>query len=142
MKRILLGLALAFCLLPSLSQAQTSLFTDATEVRASAVLTNSDVLSTTFTIPANAAAVHYYVDFTKGSLTSADFAPAGAMNGNPASSGYFKSAGKVQTLSTTGKYHIRVAREDFGTYRYGGIFVLGTGTVTSSLASVKIKFEY
>lgn len=130
------------CLAPSLSVAQSSLFPAATEVRASTVLTNSDVLSTTFTIAADVQAVHYYVEFTKGSLTSADFAPAGAMDNNPAAAGYYKSAGKAQTLSATGKYHIRVAREDFGAYRYGGIFALGTGTVASSVAGVKIKFEY
>lgn len=130
------------CLAPSLAVAQSSLFPDATEVRASAILTSSDVLSTTFTIPADVQAVHYYVDFTKGSLTSADFAPAAAMDDNPAAAGYYKSAGKTQTFSVTGKYHIRVAREDFGAYRYGGIFALGTGTATSSLAGIKIKFEY
>lgn len=141
--RIISVAALAIgCFTPSLSVAQSSLFADATEVRPSAILTSSDVLSTTFTIPADVQAVHYYVDFTKGSLTSADFAPAAAMNGNPAAAGYYKSAGKVQTLTTNGKYHIRVAREDFGAYRYGGIFALGTGTATSSLAAIKIKFEY
>lgn len=141
MKHILLGLVMVFCLVPSL-HAQTSLFQDATEVRASAVLTTSDALSTTFTIPADAKAVHYYVDFTKGSLTSATFAPAGAMDGNPAGSGYYKSAGVAQILENTGKYHIRVPREEFGSYRYGGIFASGSGTATGSLAGIKIKFEY
>ena len=142
MKRIFLALALVFCLVPSLSFAQPSLFNPSMQIRASAVLTNSDALSTTFTIPADAVAVHYFVDFTKGSLTSASFAPAGAMDGNPAATGYFKSAGRAQVIDTTGKYHIRVPREEFGAYRYGGIFSLGTGTVTSSLASIRIKFEY
>lgn len=60
-----------------------------TQIRAAAILTTSDVLSTTFTIPERnrAKAIHYYVDFTKGSLTSASIVPAGAASGNPLATG-------------------------------------------------------
>lgn len=142
MKRTLVALALGLaCLVPTISQAQTSLFAAETPVRATAVLTTSDVLSTTFTIPADAKAVHFYVNFTKGSLTSAEFAPAGAMSGNPAAAGYYKSLGDEQSVTVAGKYHIRVPRESFGAFRYAGIFSKGTGTPTGSDAVISVKFE-
>lgn len=142
MKNFLVALTLAIvCLVPALAPAQTSLYAPSQQVRASGVLTTSDVLSTTFTIPADAKAVHFYVDFTKGSLDSATFAPAGAMDGNPAATGYYKTTGKAENYTATGRFHIRVPREEFGAYRYGGIFTVGTGTTTSSNALIRVKFE-
>lgn len=143
MKRYLVALAVAFMamLVPEKAPAQSSLFNPATQIRTTAVLTSSDVLGTTFSIPADVKAVHYYINFTKGSLTDATFAPAGAMDGNPAAAGYYKTNAKAVTLSANAKVHIRVAREDIGAYRYGGIFTIGNGTATSSDALIYYKFE-
>lgn len=137
----LVAIAAAVCFEPSTAQAQASLYQEATALRASAVLTASDVYST-FTLPGGVKAVHFYVDFTKGSLTSASFAPGGAVDGNPAFSGYYRVAGLSQSLTADGRIHMRVPREDFGAHRYAAIVCTGVGTVTSSLASVKYKLEY
>lgn len=123
-------------------QAQSSLYKDSTEIRESAILTASDVLSTTFTVPQDVKAVHFYVDFTKGSLTDATFAPAGAKDGNPAATGYYKAAGYSQTLAADGRLHWRVPREALGAYQYAGVFAVGTGTATSSTAAISYKLEY
>lgn len=142
LSKLLLMSALAFMMVPAAAPAQTSLYTTATVIRAPAVLTTSDVIST-FTLPARAKAVHVYVDFTKGSLTDATFAPAGARDfGNPASSGYFKSLGEAVSVTATGKYHFRLPRETFGAYQYAGVFAVGGGTPTSSSAEISIKYEY
>lgn len=142
MKRILTALALVMAMFaPSIAAAQTSLFAPETQVRESGVLTTSDVLGTTFTIPSNAKAVHVYANYTAGSLTSADFAPAGAMSDNPAASGYYKAIDSIQNVTSTGRFHWRIPRESFGAYRYGGIFAKGTGTATGSNALLYIKFE-
>lgn len=144
MKRLLLAVAIAVaCFVsPAITRAQSSLFAAATPIRTTAVLTGSDVLGTTFTIPADVKAVHYYINFTKGSLTDATFAPAGAMDGNPAATGYYKTNAKAVTLAANARVHIRVERADIGAHRYGGIFTIGNGTATSSDALIYYKFEY
>jgi len=123
-------------------QAQARIPDQYTELRTTSVLTTSDALSTTFTIPNNVKALHFYIDFTKGSLTSVDFAPAAAMSGNPQASDYFKAVDFVTNLTASGKVHIRVPAERFGAATYAGIFAKGIGTTTSSSAYIAAKYEY
>lgn len=121
--------------------AQESLVSNATSVRSSAVLTTADVLSTTFTIPADVRAVDIYTTLTLGSLTNVIISPAGAKDGNPDSSGYFAATNYQKTYTASGTYVIRVPREEFGAYRYAGVFARGTGTVTNSFCQISYKFD-
>lgn len=117
-----------------------------TAIRASAILTTSNVLSTTITVPQAGGvipkAVHIYADFTIGSLTNVILTPAGAAQDNPVAASYYLCPDVAKTITATGAYHYRVALEEFGGAQYIGIFAKGTGTVTSSAVAVSYKFEY
>jgi hypothetical protein len=148
MKQLLAFLLIA-CFAISAAFAQTEpgvgmSTTNATSIRSSAILTTSDVLSTTFSLtePSHVKAIHYYVDFTVGSLTNATFTPAGACDGNPAAAGYYATQDAALTVTASGTYHIRVPVLYDGAPRYHGVFVRGTGTATSSLCAVKYRLEY
>lgn len=148
MKKMLSGfvMVMALCLFyvnPATAQWEGDLPpTTGTLIRGDTVLTTSNVLSTTFTLGARVKAVHFYVDYTKGSLTNATFTPAGARYGNPDATDYYASLDKVTTVTETGKYHIRVARNDFGASDYVGLLVKGSGTAAGSKAVTYAKFEY
>ena len=128
--------------LASLGTAGVVTNTSGTLIRHSAILTTSNVLTTTFTLPAAAKAAVFVVDFTKGSLTSADFTPAGAHYGNPAATGYYGNIDARVNVTADEKILIRVPREAFGSAVYGGLYIRGNGTATSSAASAAVKFEY
>lgn len=141
MKKLVVGLVLALCALVVPMQAQT--VPDATAVRASAILTGSDVLST-FTLPGAGSGTAYlnaYVPFTVGSLTSAYVWPCGSMDGNPLSTGYYKSLETSLTLTATGSYLYRIPLSAFGSGKYGGFLVKGTGTATSSAIGISVRQE-
>lgn len=118
--------------------------TDSVSIRDAAVLTQAAVLSTTFTVAElhRCKAIHYYIDFTTGSLTSATFIPAGAVEDNPAATGYYGNSADGLTLTTSGRYHIRCPIPNDGAAMYHGIFARGQGTVTDSSAAIYYKLEY
>ena len=136
-----LAILIAVAGLVSVAPAQSSLVTTATVLRTTATLTTSDVLSTA-TLPARVKAVLFYVDFDKGAATSGAFTPVGAIDANPAATGYYKLLGYAKTLTASDQYVIRVPREDFGAYQYYGIASIGVGTLTSTGARVWVKYEY
>ena len=136
------ALAIAFALAPAFALAQSSLYTTSTAIRAPLVLTTSDAITTTFTVPQDAKAVIFYTDLTLGSLTSGTFTPAGARDNNPAATGYFKAVAHERTFTADNRSVIRVPRAELGAYRYAGVFCRGAGTVTGSSASVRYKIEY
>lgn len=146
MKKLALTLMLIAACVGSVG-AQGSLVTAATSLRATAVLTNSDVY-TTATLPASCKAVDVYIAFTKGSATNGVFSLVGAIDDNPASTGYYRVINPHTneetsiTLTASGNYVMRVPRENFGAYRYWGVVTVGTGTMTSSDAIIKYKVEY
>lgn len=80
------------------------------------------------------------VDFTKGSLTTAEFKIEFSPNGTDwyqevaesTSAGVITETLVERQISATGKYRIPVAIKD----RYVRVSVKGTGTVTNSLMSV------
>ena len=141
----LLGIIAAVMCMFSVCYGQTgavSLGTIATQIRTSAILTTSDVLGTTFTIDARAKAVVYYVDWLKGSSTNAILSPCGAMDGNPVAGDYKVAYPYIATLTSEGKYCLRVPREQLGAYLYGGAFLRCTGTATGTTTTAYVKFEY
>jgi hypothetical protein len=119
-----------------------------TAIRTTAIVTTSDVLSTTFTIPevGRCKAIHYYISATIGSATNLTFTPAGALDTTvllgPASTGYYKNNAYAVTVTSTSTIHIRVPIPDDGGYKWHGIVSTGTGTMTSSDALIKYKLEY
>ena len=112
------------------------------DFRTTAVATASDVLGTTVALPANATAVVCYVTTDKGSATNFVITPAGAISGNPASTGYYGNTAKAQTLTNDGRHVVRFERVDFGAQKYCSVYCRVTGTPTSSGCSIQYKFEY
>jgi hypothetical protein len=147
MKKLIAVLFAVSVLVPSVSNAG--------QVRASAILTSSDVIST-FTLPRTGDATYYdvYCDFTKGSLDSCTIAPcacyiatpavtaSGVTNGGPAATSYYKPAVSntvtSYTMTATGSYRFRIPADQFGDYTYRGIFSIGTGTATSSHLTIYV----
>jgi hypothetical protein len=145
MRKLFLALFVGLLSLTGFAQEPGNVQTaDGTSIRASAVLTSSNVLSTTFTVAEarRAKAIHYYIAFTKGSLQNATFIPAGAMDDNPDATGYYGDASTSITVINTGNYHIRVPRSQDGGAVYHGIFSTASGSATSSDAVIKYKLEY
>lgn len=110
-------------------------------VRASAILTTSDVLTSAFSCgKARGGFVNIIIDFTKGSLTSADFTFYVSDNSDGSSPvELFDLAGNTtynQTASIKAMYTAFVAG-----YLYLFVAVKGTGTLTSSLAKVDIGYD-
>ena len=141
MKRIVAAIG-AILLVGSLAQAGDQgkpLTTQApTSIRTSAILTNADVNSTTFTLPADATAVRFYADFTIGSLTNVILTPIGQTGLGTA---VYSANGKAVTLTASDSTSFRINAEDFPG-RYVGIKAYGTGTTTNSLLVLKYKIEY
>lgn len=119
-----------------------------TAIRTTAIVTTSDVLSTTFTVAESkrAKAIHYYIAATIGSATNLTFTPAGAMSTavtlGPASTGYYGTPDAAITVTASGNYHIRVPIAYDGATTWHGILSKGTGTMTSSDALISYKLEY
>lgn len=136
-------LALMFLFVPTFAKAQSGMINPAKVLRSPAILTTSDVLTTT-SIPTDAKAVHLFIDFTKGSLDSATVSTVGQIDNvkTAGATSYYKTPGGALTLTATGRYHLRVPRDDIGTWRYSGINAIGVGTATGSSLGVKYKFEY
>lgn len=128
---------------------------DAGQVRAAAILTTADVVST-WTLPRTGDPDYYdvWATFTIGSLTNCDVVACGAYltspsstsagitNGGPAAAGYGKKPNNANgtavdsttsyTLTATGTYLLRFPKSAFGDYTFRGVFAKGNGTVTNS----------
>jgi ABC-type Fe3+-hydroxamate transport system substrate-binding protein len=117
-----------------------------TAIRTTAIITTSEVLSTTITVPYNAKALVVYADFTKGSATNAILTPCGANDngtaGYIAPTAYYQNAAYAATYTASGAYLLRVPIEAFGSNVSVGIRTLGTGTMTSSDMLLSYKWEY
>ena len=122
-----------------------------TALRTKAILTSSNVLSTTVSLAGknNVMGVMLYIDFTVGSLTNTILTAAGApalrSNGTHYPSGEFvkcaASNGQL-TLTATGLYSWYIPREYFGSSNDIGVFCIGTGTATNSLLGIDYKLVY
>lgn len=140
---VILACTLCF-VVPQITQAQT--VPDASAVRSSAILTTSDVLST-FTLPGAAGGEYLdvYIPFTLGSLTNATVTVASNLNGNTgnlvASTAYYRNDDTSRTLTATGNYLWRVPLSAFGSGKFGGFIVKGTGTATSSAIAISVRQE-
>lgn len=113
---------------------------------AGTVVSNTEALGTTFTIPGDTVAIHYLYEFTIGSLTNATISPAylptAASTGGDASTSYSKVAtGYCVTLSADRMGSIRVPREQFAGNSCFGAFYVSTGTTTSSDLILRYKLE-
>lgn len=123
--------------------------TAAVTIRSAAEVNNAaDVLSTTFTLsePQRCKAILYYIAFTTGSLTSATFKPAGAMDNSPAlgpaATGYYGNVDRQISVTGSGNYLIRCPINYDGGSKFHGIYSRGVGTQTGSSAVIKYKLEY
>lgn len=117
-------------------------------LRAAAVLTTADVLSTTKSVNYYVLgdAAHLYINISNmGSLTGITVMPCGArdaaIDGYIAPTNFYKDSGTSQTFTAAGQYHMRVPRESFGSADYWGVFCRGTGTATNSELEVTYKRE-
>lgn len=148
MKRLialaLMIMALCFFALPGFAARNSLNGTTATICRTTATLTTSDVIGTTFSLPQDAVGVYFYVEVDKGSLTNVIFQPCGAIDGNPAATGYYRvpDAKYTYTWTADGFYVVYVPAEAFGAPQYVSMFVRGTGTATSSGCQVWRKILY
>lgn len=144
--RIALSVAVLVAVTSIASAGYVSRNLDPVELRAAAIVTTSDVVTTfsaaTLGTPDNKIeAVVVYVSYTIGSATNVVITPAGAMTGNPAAAGYYKNSSKAVTLTASGTYAIRVPREEFAAGQYMGIVALGSGTQTSSSLTITVLPE-
>jgi hypothetical protein len=110
-------------------------------VRAAAILTGSYVADTVIPLPQHASQVNLYVDFTIGSLTSAEIKVEFAED---QTGSFYQDCTKsissgVQTvdlsnykITATGKYRISIPVKD----AFMKVSVKGTGTVTASTMTV------
>ncbi len=106
-------------------------------VRASAVTTNAEVAGTTFTVNnAKGSKFNVHVSFTLGMLTNGIFKWYVSKDGTTfvPMSDYAGNVSYTLTASTEKVYNF-----DAGGWRFFRVSVEGTGTVTSSLAQVKIQ---
>ena len=119
-------------------------------LRDSAVLTNSYVAATVLgpqgvgsqADPAENNQLNFYINFTLGDLTSAEFKVEFSDDGttyyqetvSSISSGTSTDTVLEHTLSATGNYRVPISLVD----RHIRISVKGTGTVTSSLMAVEV----
>ena len=119
-------------------------------LRSSAILTTSYVAATVLgpqgvgsqADPAENNQLNFYINFTLGSLTSAEFKVEFSDDGetyyqetvSSIASGTSTDTVLEHTLSADGNYRIPMALVD----RYVRISVKGTGTVTSSLVTVEV----
>jgi hypothetical protein len=122
-----------------------------TAIRTTAILTTSDVLCTTVSVPYNAKALIIFNDFTIGSATNAIVTPCGASVGPTtveyvgayiAPTAYYGNTAYQATYTASGAYVIRFPIEVGGSNRSVGVKVRGTGTMTSSDMLIKYKCEY
>lgn len=122
---------------------QTQNYKAPVEVRASAILTTSYVAGTVIDTSGLSGVASLYVDFTKGSLTTAEI----KVEFSPNNTDYFHetyeptpTAGVtvvdnlVRQLDATGMYRFLIPIKD----RFIKVSVKGTGTVTSSLMDVQV----
>lgn len=124
--------------------AQMSLMTAPTTILNTRPLTTTDTLSSTFSLPQDCKAVDFYYDLVKGTATSVDFTPCGAINGNPNAEGY-KSAAYYRTTMTADDFVVRrIPRSELGVWRYVGVRIRAVGdcTTTTPMALVRYKLEY
>lgn len=118
--------------------AESSAASPATQ-RAAAILTTGYVATTPLATD-GAKRVTYYIDFTKGSLDSAEvqfvFGPTAAdlytLTDESISSGTTTCTIDTHVLSATGKYRFTYEINDM----YIGVQIKGTGTVTGSSAKI------
>ena len=120
-----------------------TIWLDKQEIRASAVLTDAYVATTKQEI-VDVNQLVLYVDFTIGSLTSAEmkiefsnddsswFQEASQVSGG---SGLFTLNPLVRKFDATGKKRIAIPVTD----RYVRVSVKGTGTVTDSLMAIELQ---
>lgn len=119
-----------------------SINSDSTIIRAAAILTTVDVASDVVQTE-NSTQLIFYVDFTKGSLTSAtltfQFSHDGATwyqeTSEKTTNGVATAFLKTHTLDTTGTYRYAVPCADFAVR----ILAKGTGTVTSSSLALRVQ---
>ena len=115
---------------------------DNTVIRAAAILTNTDVASDVV-VCENATQLILYVDFTKGSLTSAtltfQFSHDGATwfqeTSEKTVTGVSTAYPRTHVLTATGTYRYALPAADFAVR----VLAKGTGTVTSSSLALRIK---
>lgn len=133
------------------ASAQMSLATAPTTLVTNGVIPSTGAADTitTFAMPSNVKAVHFYCDWhTTGGISAATFRPAALMTNSAvastATSGYFVDYGSanVISLSKAAKSHLRVPRDQFGAFGYGGLAVGGTGTLGLAYYTAYYKFEY
>jgi len=113
---------------------------DSKSVREAAILTTSYVAGDVFRMDRNINQINLYVDFTKGSLTSAEVKVEFSNDNSTWIQETFSSiSGGVDTLTlgshtftATGGYRINVPTKD----TYCRVSIKGTGTVTSSSATI------
>lgn len=141
MKKLIASIALTLVLAGNAFaglQGQQLTTTAPLTIRSAAILTTSDVASTTVTVPANVTAVRVYAEFTIGSLTNVVITPIGQVT--PAGTVYAASD-KAITLTAGGNESRRIDVEQFPG-RNIGFSAKGTGTVTNSNLALRYKFEY
>lgn len=101
---------------------------------------------TTFALPVDVKAVVFYADWTTtADLTAVYAAPAGCVTAANQTSAYYytnKTSDCVMSWTKIGKQAIRVPREAFGAYSYGGLAIYGTGKDGNAVMSAKYKLEY
>lgn len=138
----------ALCFMAPASGSAQDITGTTTTIRASAVLTTSDVLSTTQSVNyyTLGKAAHIYVNIANmGGLTGITVTPAGArdaaIDGYIAPTNFYRDSETSQTFTAAGQYHMRVPREAFGSADYWGVFSRGTGTATSSDMEITYKRE-
>ncbi len=143
MKRFLATLLVAVCLCGVSYAGSMSGRVAPVEVRASAIITNASVLSTTFSMPSNTEAIWCYAELDLTGATNAIVTPACAVTSTPASiaaASYYRMNDYAKTYTSSGNYAFRVPTKDIGG-NYFGIAIIGSGTLTSTTAVLKYKPE-
>lgn len=113
-------------------------------VREAAILTGSYVAGTVFEMRDDTSQLNLYVDFTIGSLTSAEIKVEYSEDNSDYYQDTVKSiSGGTTTLTVnefqltaTGKYRISIPIKD----RYTKVSIKGTGTASGSSAAIKAIF--
>ncbi len=141
MKRFLAVLLVALVAIPAFAQdrGKVLLAGAPTSVRTSAILTTSDVNSTTFVLSQDAKAVLCYVGFTVGSSSGVYVTPISQATADGTVSKAYGS--RITVPAATDSYVYRIPATDFGG-RYVGFAAAAHTTNTGTLCSLGYRVEY